>query len=75
MLDFINNEKDIKKIFLTIYTSIDRRSPDKILIDLNIPITEDSIFKKTFNNVVKVEKLLMLIIKKARTKIGKKNLL
>ena len=75
LLDFDDNEENIKEIFLTIYTSIDTKSLDKIIIDLDPSITEEGILLKTFNSVIEVEKILMLIIEKAKTEIGKQNLL
>lgn len=75
LLDFDEKEEDIKEIFLTIYTSIDTNSLDKIVIDLDPSITEEGILLKTFNSVKEVEKILMLIIEKAKTEIAKQNLL
>lgn len=73
--EFGMKEKEIKEIFLTIYTSLDTNFPDNVIMSLDPSVDEEGDLLDEYKLVVKIEKLLELLLNKAETEQSKNELI
>lgn len=75
LVEFKESEREIKEIFLAIYTAINVNSLDAIIIKLDPSDSKEAALIKEYNLVSEIEKLLALVLEKAETEKGKNELI
>lgn len=74
LTEFNTNEKELKEIFLTIYTAISVNAMEPSLAKLDPSDNREADLIENFSIVNETEKLLALVLEKAETEQGKKQL-
>ncbi|MGH1847165.1 hypothetical protein ABE869_10160 [Enterococcus gilvus] len=75
LAEFKNEEKELKEIFLIIYTAINVKSMDSTLMKLDPSDGQEATILEEFNLINEIDKLLALLLEKTETEQGKEQLI